>query len=165
MKGTALLFLPLLLQGQTAPKPANQYVGSEVCKTCHADVWLNFHRNPHYKSIASGKGRGLRRDARDATGPAPIMSPPGEAKQPSVLSPTSPPGKRSIPVSAVMRKTFRRPTSGVHRIPKRTSFVPIATPSTRPQRRSSCSQRCRRTFATPATLPSARSSKCLPNTA
>jgi len=55
MRGTALLFLPLLLQGQTAPKPANQYVGSEVCKTCHADVWLNFHRNPHYKSIASGK--------------------------------------------------------------------------------------------------------------
>ncbi|HEY3826332.1 MAG TPA: DmsE family decaheme c-type cytochrome [Bryobacteraceae bacterium] len=60
MKWTALLFILLLpagerLQGQTAQKPANQYVGSEVCKTCHADVWLNFYRNPHYKSIASGK--------------------------------------------------------------------------------------------------------------
>jgi DmsE family decaheme c-type cytochrome len=31
------------------------YVGSTVCKACHPDVWLNFYRNPHYKSIASGK--------------------------------------------------------------------------------------------------------------
>jgi len=30
------------------------YVGSETCKRCHADVWRNFFRNPHYKSIASG---------------------------------------------------------------------------------------------------------------
>jgi len=56
MKGTALLFLPLLLHGQTAPQtapqPANRYLGSEVCRTCHADVWLNFPRNPHFKSIA-----------------------------------------------------------------------------------------------------------------
>ncbi len=55
MKWMALLFLPLLLLGQTASKPANRYVGSEACKTCHADVWLNFYRNPHYKSVASGK--------------------------------------------------------------------------------------------------------------
>ena len=34
---------------------ANDYVGSEVCKTCHSDIWANFYRNPHYKSIASGK--------------------------------------------------------------------------------------------------------------
>ncbi len=34
--------------GQT---PAG-YVGSNVCKTCHADVWFNFYKNPHYKSIA-----------------------------------------------------------------------------------------------------------------
>jgi len=30
-------------------------VGSAACKTCHADVWLNFYKNAHYKSIASGK--------------------------------------------------------------------------------------------------------------
>jgi DmsE family decaheme c-type cytochrome len=30
------------------------YVGSNACKTCHADVWLNFYKNPHYRSIASG---------------------------------------------------------------------------------------------------------------
>lgn len=31
------------------------YLGSTVCKTCHPDVWANFYRNPHFKSIASGK--------------------------------------------------------------------------------------------------------------
>ena len=36
-----------------APAP-NTYVGSNVCKTCHPDVWLNFYRNPHYKGIAQG---------------------------------------------------------------------------------------------------------------
>jgi len=30
------------------------YAGSTVCKTCHADVWFRFYKNPHYKSIASG---------------------------------------------------------------------------------------------------------------
>jgi DmsE family decaheme c-type cytochrome len=34
---------------------AVDYVGSEVCRTCHNDVWTNFYRNPHYKSLASGK--------------------------------------------------------------------------------------------------------------
>jgi DmsE family decaheme c-type cytochrome len=47
----ALLALPFVLAAQ----PANKYVGSEVCKTCHPDVWQNFYKNPHYKSIASGK--------------------------------------------------------------------------------------------------------------
>ncbi|MEP6715125.1 MAG: DmsE family decaheme c-type cytochrome [Terriglobia bacterium] len=34
---------------------ANTFVGSAVCKTCHPDVWLTFYKNPHFKSIASGK--------------------------------------------------------------------------------------------------------------
>ncbi len=34
---------------------ANAYLGSTVCKTCHPDVWFRFFRNPHFKSIASGK--------------------------------------------------------------------------------------------------------------
>lgn len=32
----------------TAP---NEFAGSSVCKTCHADVWLNFFKNPHYKTL------------------------------------------------------------------------------------------------------------------
>ena len=34
---------------------AADYVGSDVCKTCHSDVWTSFYKNPHYKSLASGK--------------------------------------------------------------------------------------------------------------
>ena len=30
------------------------YVGSAVCKTCHPDVWMNFYKNPHFKSVAAG---------------------------------------------------------------------------------------------------------------
>ena len=33
---------------------AADYVGSAACKTCHADVWFNFYKNPHYKSVATG---------------------------------------------------------------------------------------------------------------
>jgi DmsE family decaheme c-type cytochrome len=39
----------------TARAADNRYTGSEVCRTCHPDVWLNFYKNAHYKSIASGK--------------------------------------------------------------------------------------------------------------
>ena len=45
------LLLPFAMTAQTP----NTYVGSTTCRTCHPDVWLNFSRNPHYKSIASGK--------------------------------------------------------------------------------------------------------------
>ena len=32
----------------------NSYVGSTVCRGCHPDVWMNFNKNPHFKSIAAG---------------------------------------------------------------------------------------------------------------
>jgi DmsE family decaheme c-type cytochrome len=50
----SFLFFIWLAQAAAAP-PGGDYVGSNVCKTCHADVWLNFYRNAHYKSIASGR--------------------------------------------------------------------------------------------------------------
>jgi DmsE family decaheme c-type cytochrome len=34
---------------------ADSYAGSTACKTCHPDVWANFYKNPHFKSIASAK--------------------------------------------------------------------------------------------------------------
>jgi DmsE family decaheme c-type cytochrome len=46
-----LILAPLLPAGVLAA----DYVGSTVCKTCHPDVTANFFKNPHYKSIASGK--------------------------------------------------------------------------------------------------------------
>lgn len=33
---------------------ADGLVGSAVCRTCHPDIWLNFYKNPHYKSLAAG---------------------------------------------------------------------------------------------------------------
>jgi DmsE family decaheme c-type cytochrome len=53
MLGIALLLLMALTASAQAPA-AGGYVGSEVCKTCHSDVWFNFYKNPHYKSIAAG---------------------------------------------------------------------------------------------------------------
>src|ERR1035441_2749997 len=34
---------------------ATGFVGSQPCKTCHPDVWSKFFKNPHFKSVASGK--------------------------------------------------------------------------------------------------------------
>jgi DmsE family decaheme c-type cytochrome len=61
-------------QPQSAVPPvkatAGGYVGSAVCKTCHADIWLNFYKNPHYKSIASGKEVPERTGCEGCHGPA-----------------------------------------------------------------------------------------------
>src|SRR5947199_3399963 len=48
--------VPFLLVAFTtlAQDKPSSFVGSEKCKTCHADVWFNFYKNPHYKSIAAG---------------------------------------------------------------------------------------------------------------
>jgi DmsE family decaheme c-type cytochrome len=54
-----VLFTPIAALSQTAPSVGSPapggYVGSAVCKGCHPDVWLNFPKNPHFKSVASGK--------------------------------------------------------------------------------------------------------------
>jgi DmsE family decaheme c-type cytochrome len=42
---------------QTTQVPANEYVGSQVCRGCHAAQWEFFFRNPHFKSIAAGEAR------------------------------------------------------------------------------------------------------------
>src|SRR5437867_4626417 len=49
--------VPFLLVAFTtlAQDKPSSFVGSEACKTCHADVWFNFFKNPHYKSLVSGK--------------------------------------------------------------------------------------------------------------
>jgi len=58
-----LLFLCL-------PLLASDYVGSDACKTCHANVWFNFYKNPHYKSIASGDLPPERTGCEGCHGPA-----------------------------------------------------------------------------------------------
>jgi DmsE family decaheme c-type cytochrome len=49
----AALFASLPAPGQTGAKSG--FVGSEVCKACHPDIWSKFYKNPHFKSVASGK--------------------------------------------------------------------------------------------------------------
>ena len=46
------------------------YVGSNACKTCHADVWQNFYKNPHFKSIAAGNLPASRTGCEGCHGPA-----------------------------------------------------------------------------------------------
>ena len=70
-----MVVLPLLLLAQVAAGTGGQqgssgYVGSAACKTCHADIWLNFYRNPHYKSVASGKEPPERTGCEGCHGPA-----------------------------------------------------------------------------------------------
>jgi DmsE family decaheme c-type cytochrome len=61
---------PLLLWCFAAAAAAqNAFVGSETCKTCHPDIWLNFFKNPHYKSIASGKEPPERTGCEGCHGP------------------------------------------------------------------------------------------------
>jgi DmsE family decaheme c-type cytochrome len=38
-----------------SPPVANTYIGSDQCGVCHIDLYKGFFKNPHYKSIASGK--------------------------------------------------------------------------------------------------------------
>lgn len=52
------------------PLAASDYIGSDACKTCHADVWFNFYKNPHYKSIASGDLPPERTGCEGCHGPA-----------------------------------------------------------------------------------------------
>jgi DmsE family decaheme c-type cytochrome len=58
---------PILLIAQPVSNPA--YVGSTVCRTCHPDVFAGFYKNPHYKSIASGKEPVERTGCESCHGP------------------------------------------------------------------------------------------------
>ena len=81
MARAARLFLPLMLScANVWAQPAAQnavpgasgtgYVGNDVCKTCHADIWSNFYKNPHFKSIAMGKTPPERTGCEGCHGPA-----------------------------------------------------------------------------------------------
>jgi DmsE family decaheme c-type cytochrome len=52
MKQTAILLLALPFWA--AAQAPNKFVGGEACKVCHSDVWLNFYKNPHFKTGCEG---------------------------------------------------------------------------------------------------------------
>jgi DmsE family decaheme c-type cytochrome len=65
------LFLLIFAPAAFAQTPAKSpFVGSNVCKGCHPDVSLNFFKNAHFKSVASGKETPDRTGCEGCHGPA-----------------------------------------------------------------------------------------------
>ena len=50
--------------------PGQQFLGSQVCQGCHAQVWNGFVRNPHFKSVAMGNEPPERTGCEGCHGPA-----------------------------------------------------------------------------------------------
>lgn len=61
---------PATADSAKTPPANNGYVGSTVCRTCHPNIVVNFYRNPHYKSVASGKEAPERTGCEGCHGPA-----------------------------------------------------------------------------------------------
>ncbi|HLI85912.1 MAG TPA: DmsE family decaheme c-type cytochrome [Bryobacteraceae bacterium] len=63
-----LSLLGCVLAAAQPPPPAG-FVGSNVCRACHPDVYLNFYKNPHFISIATGKQPAGRAGCEACHGP------------------------------------------------------------------------------------------------
>ena len=62
------LFWLAAVAASSQTKPSD-YAGSIACRKCHADVWLPFYKNPHYKSLASGQEPPERTGCEGCHGP------------------------------------------------------------------------------------------------
>lgn len=62
--------LPKPLADAVAAAQPGGFVGSSVCKVCHPNVTQNFFRNPHYRSLASGKEPAAQTGCEGCHGPA-----------------------------------------------------------------------------------------------
>ncbi|MCP5112470.1 MAG: DmsE family decaheme c-type cytochrome [bacterium] len=63
------LALPIPNSLVVAAPPQGSFAGSTVCRGCHPNVWLNFHRNAHFKSIPIGKDPPERTGCEGCHGP------------------------------------------------------------------------------------------------
>ena len=59
-----------IVAAEPTTPPPSAYAGSTVCKTCHPDVWADFYKNPHFRSIASGKEEPKNTGCEGCHGPA-----------------------------------------------------------------------------------------------
>ena len=66
----ALIVTGLFSAARGAEPDTSAYVGSMVCKKCHSDVWEKFYKNPHFKSVASGKEDAAHTGCEGCHGPA-----------------------------------------------------------------------------------------------
>ena len=83
-----LLVLTLLLTGAygqeqaTADKTASKYAGAEACKTCHEDVFVNFDKSPHWKTLLDKRGGAPKQGCEACHGPAAgHIDDPGDTKK------------------------------------------------------------------------------------
>ena len=53
----------------TPNAPAAQYVGSDTCKTCHADLYNNWEKTPHWKTTLDTKGGPSHQGCEGCHGP------------------------------------------------------------------------------------------------
>jgi DmsE family decaheme c-type cytochrome len=70
---TTAAFAQTQTQTPAAPRavvPTGGYVGSNDCQFCHPDKWDSFFKNPHYKSLASGKVPPEKTGCEGCHGPA-----------------------------------------------------------------------------------------------
>ncbi len=163
-----LLWAPISAYGQAAPAsatppPANGgFVGSAVCKACHPDVWLNFNKNPHFKSVASGKETPEHTGCEGCHGPgaAHVKARRGKDDHSSRFLVDGAEARSSTIAWCVMAKTYRAPISGGRSTPMRTWSVQPATPSIKRRPPSFCWPRFRRIYVTSAMPRCARSSIC-----
>src|ERR1019366_2565181 len=159
-------------QSQTAAPPAGSgFTGSNTCKTCHADVWMNFYKNPHYKSIASGKQPEEKTGCEGCHGPARkhVEARGGKTTIPRAFSLMQPKQVLETCLGCHARDLGRaqigRGPKSANRNTRRTTWrAPVATPSTIRPRRNPCWRRSRPNSATAATPRCAHSSPCLPST-
>src|ERR1022692_1343875 len=140
---------------------ADDYAGSTVCKTCHADVWFNFYKNPHYKSIASGDQPPERTGCEGCHGP-------GKAHVEARGGKTTIPRAFSLMAPKAVLDTCLNCHAGDSSAPSthwRTWCAPTVTPFTNLRPRNFCWLRDRPSYATGATRMCARSSPCPSSTA
>ena len=56
--------------GSVLPSNPVGYAGNTECKTCHPTIWSDFYKNPHFKSMASGKATPELTGCEGCHGPA-----------------------------------------------------------------------------------------------
>ena len=151
----------------TTLSAANQYVGSEVCRSCHPNITTPFFRNPHFKSIASGKEKPENTGCESCHGPGGDHVAADGGKSTIFAFSQATPAKvldtcLRCHNQAISRANIRR--SEQHRAAA-SSSAPIAIPFIVLLRPSFSSLRRRRISATDATLLCELSFPCLSSTA